>query len=109
MQSGPELDSDYEFKISATEFLPGNSKEWVQEYYKPWAKVAISLRGKPKLDVTVTTEKASYTSSSDQVITARVDIKNNGDAIAKNVDVILNADELVSQGRKSGAAPSIIY
>ncbi len=64
MQSGAELDPDYEFKISATGFLPGNSKEWVMEYYKPWAKVAVSLRGKPKLNVTVTTEKASYTSSS---------------------------------------------
>ncbi|MCX9028672.1 MAG: hypothetical protein OIN86_10915 [Candidatus Methanoperedens sp.] len=102
MQSGPELDSDYEFKISATEFLPGNSKEWVQEYYNPWAKVAISLRGKPKLDVTVTTEKASYTSSSDQIITATVNIKNNGDAIAKNVDVILNADELYLRGGNPG-------
>ena len=91
MQSGPELDPDYELKISATEFLSGNSKEWVYEYYKPWAKVAISLRGKPKLDVSVTTEKASYTSSSDQIITAKVVIKNNGDAIARNIDVILNA------------------
>ncbi|MFZ3383201.1 MAG: hypothetical protein WA144_04675 [Candidatus Methanoperedens sp.] len=101
-QSDAELDPDYEFKISATGFLPGNSKEWVMEYYKPWAKVAISLRGKPKLNVTVTTEKASYTSSSDQVITAKVDIKNNGDAIAENVDVILNSDGLALRGGNPG-------
>ncbi|MDL5502973.1 MAG: hypothetical protein QSU88_07140, partial [Candidatus Methanoperedens sp.] len=62
-QSGPDLDPDYEVKISGTGFLLGNSKEWVMEYYKPWAKVAISLRGKPEFDVTVTTEKKSYTSS----------------------------------------------
>ncbi|VVB53238.1 Uncharacterised protein [uncultured archaeon] len=102
VQSGPELDPDYEFRISATGFLPGNSKEWVQEYYNPWAKVAISLRGKPKLDVNVTTEKASYTSSSDQMITAKVNIKNNGDAIAKNVDVLLNPDKLVLRGGGTG-------
>ena len=101
-QSDAELDPDYEFKISATGFLSGNSKEWVMEYYKPWAKVAISLRGKPKLNVTVTTEKASYTSSSDQVITAKVDIKNNGDAIAENVDVILNSDGLALRGGNPG-------
>ncbi len=101
-QSEAELDPDYEFKISATGFLSGNSKEWVMEYYKPWAKVAISLRGKPKLNVTVTTEKASYTSSSDQVITAKVDIKNNGDAIAENVDVILNSDGLALRGGNPG-------
>ena len=102
MQSGPDLDPDYEIKISATGFLPGNSKEWVMEYYKPWAKVAVSLRGKPELDVTVTTEKASYTSSSDQIITAKVNIKNNGDAIAKNVDVLLNPDKLVLRGGGTG-------
>ena len=102
MQSGPELDPDYEFRISATDFLPGNSREWVMEYYKPWAKVAVSLRGKPELNVTVTTEKASYTSSSDQIITAKVNIKNNGDAIAKNVDVFLNPDKLVLRGGGTG-------
>ena len=72
------------------------------EYYNPWAKVAVSLRGKPELDVTVTTEKASYTSSSDQMITAKVNIKNNGDAIAKNVDVLLNPDKLVLRGGGTG-------
>ena len=102
MQSNAEFDPDYEFKISATGFLAGNSKEWVMEYYKPWAKVGISLRGKPKLNATITTEKASYISSSDQVITAKVDIKNNGDAIAKNVDVILNSDELALRGGNPG-------
>lgn len=102
MQSGPDLDPDYEVKISGTGFLPGNSKEWVMEYYKPWAKVAVSLRGKPELDVTVTTEKKSYTSSRDQIITAKVTVKNNGDAIAKNVDVLLNPDKLVLRGGGTG-------
>lgn len=97
-QSGPEIYPDYEVLISGTDFLPGNSREWVQEYYNPWAKVAISLRGKPKLDVTVSTDKTSYTSSGDQIITARVEVKNNGDAVAKNVEVTLNIDELKLRG-----------
>jgi uncharacterized repeat protein (TIGR01451 family) len=98
MQSGADIDPDYEVRISGTGFLPGTSKEWVQEYYNPWATVAISLRGKPKLEVTVSTEKTSYTSGSDQIITAKVEVKNNGDAIAKNIDVILNTGELKLRG-----------
>ena len=102
IQSNEELDPDYEFKISATDFLPGNSREWVMEYYKPWAKVAISLRGKPKINATISTEKTSYNSGSDQIITAKVDIKNNGDAVARNVDVILDSDELALRGGNPG-------
>ena len=78
IQSGPDIDPDYEVMISGTGFLPGNSKEWVQEYYNPWAKVDIALRGKPELDVTISTDKTTYTSSSDQIITAKVEVKNNG-------------------------------
>lgn len=97
-QSGPDIDSDYEVMISSMGFPSGNSREWVQEYYKPWAKVAVSLRGKPELDVTITTEKTTYTSGSDQIITAKVELKNSGDAVAKNVDVTFNVDELKLRG-----------
>jgi uncharacterized repeat protein (TIGR01451 family) len=98
MQSGPDIDSDYEVRISGMGFLSGNSKEWVQEYYNPWAEVAISLRGKPKLEATVSTDKSTYTSSSSQVITAKVSVTNNGDAVAKNVEVTLNIDDLKLRG-----------
>ncbi len=98
MQSGPDIDPDYEVMISSTGFLSGNSRDWVQEYYNPWAGVGISLRGKPKLDVTVSTDKSTYTSSSNQIITAKVDVKNNGDAVAKNVEVTLNVDDLKLRG-----------
>lgn len=98
MQSGVEIDTDYEVMISGIAFLPGNSKEWVQEYYNPWAKIAISLRGKPKVEVAISTEKSSYTSGSDQIITAMVTVKNNGEASAKNVDIALNINELKLRG-----------
>jgi len=97
-QGGADIDPDYEVMISGTGFLPGNSKEWVQEYYNPWAKVAIALRGKPQLDVTVSTDKTTYTSSSYQIITAKVEVKNNGYAVARDVDVILNIDGLKLRG-----------
>ncbi len=98
LESDADIDSDYEVRLSGMGFLPGNSREWVQEYYNPWAKVAISLRGKPELDVTVSTDKTTYTSSSDQIITAKVNVKNNGNAVAKNVEVTLNIDELKLRG-----------
>jgi len=98
IQSGPDIDPDYEVMISGTGFLSGSSKGWVQEYYDPWSKVGISLRGKPELDVTVSTDKSTYTSSSNQIITAKVDVTNNGDAVAKNVEVTLNTDDLKLRG-----------
>lgn len=98
MQGGADIDPDYEVMISGTGFLLGTSKEWVQEYYNPWAKVGIALRGKPKLDVTVSTDKTTYTSSSSQVITAKVEVTNNGYAVARNVDVTLNIDGLKLRG-----------
>ena len=98
-QSGADIEDDYEVMISPSEFLSGNSREWVLEYYQPWVKVAISLRGKPKLDTTVTTDKKSYATGSDQIITATIEIKNNGDAVAKNVDVNVNTDGLKSDSQ----------
>ena len=98
MQSGAEIDPDYEIRVSGTGFPLGNSREWVQEYYKPWAKVAISLRGKPQLDVTISTEKTSYISTSDHFITAKVNVKNIGDAVARNVDVTFDAGDLKLRG-----------
>ncbi len=97
-QSDPYIDPDYEVKVSATEFMPGNAREWVYEYYDPWVKISIQLRGKPKLEVTVSTDKTSYTSYDDHVITAKVEVKNTGDAFAKNVDVNLDIDGLKLRG-----------
>ncbi len=98
MQSEPEIDKDYEVKVELTNILPGNAKGWVLEYYDPWAAVSLSLRGKPKLDVTVTTDKTAYTSDADAIITATAVVTNNGDAVAKNVDVNLNTGDLTLRG-----------
>lgn len=98
LQSGAYIDTDYEFKISATGFTPRNAKEWVFEFYKPWAKISLAMRGKPKLEVTVTTDKTTYTSYNDRIITAKIEIKNSGQAFAKNVDVNFDVGELKLQG-----------
>lgn len=97
-QSGADVDPDYEVNIAVTGILGGNAREWVFEYYKPWATVSLSLRGKPKLEVTVTTDKTTYTSSTDDILTAKVEVKNTGNAVARNVNVNLNTGELMLRG-----------
>jgi uncharacterized repeat protein (TIGR01451 family) len=99
MQSEPYIDPDYEVKISATGFLTKNAKEWVYEYYKPWAAISIQTWAKPpKFDVAVTTDKSTYTSYNDQIITATVTVTNNGESRAKNIDVNLDIGELKLRG-----------
>lgn len=98
LQSEPYIDPDYEVKVSASEFTSRNATEWVFEFYNPWATISIQPRGQPELEVTVTTDKTEYTSYSAQVITAKVEIKNSGEAKAKNVDVNLNIGELKLRG-----------
>ncbi|CAG0976412.1 MAG: hypothetical protein OIN86_07790 [Candidatus Methanoperedens sp.] len=98
LQSGAYIDPDYEVMISATGFTAKNSRDWVYEYYNPWASISISLRGKPKLELTLTTDKTAYTSNSDQIITATITIKNSGDAFAENIDVNLVIGDLKLRG-----------
>ncbi len=100
---GPFIDPDNEVKISATGFPARNSREWVLEYYKPWATIGIQLRARPKLEVTVTTvEKTTYISNSDIIITARVTVKNSGDGYAKNIEANFNTGELKLRGGDAG-------
>ncbi len=97
-QGEPYIDPDYEVKVYGTNFMSKSAKEWVLQYYNPWATVAIETRAKPKLEFTVTTDKTTYTSYDDQIITATVTIKNSGKAVAKNVDVNLNTGDLKLRG-----------
>jgi uncharacterized repeat protein (TIGR01451 family) len=90
----PYIDADYEYRISVTEFPNRNSREWVYEYYKPWATVSIQTKAKPELEVDIITDKTSYNSYNDTQIDAKVMVINKGGAFAKNVDVNLSPGEL---------------
>lgn len=94
--SSSYTDPDYEVKISATDFLPGNSKEWVMEYYKPWARITIQKRGVPRFDVTFkfTPEKKDNIFINGDTFTVNIAMKNSGEAVAKNVDVNLDIGPL---------------
>lgn len=97
-QNPNEIDPDYEVKVSLTDILPGTSRDWVMEYYNPCAKVSISLRGKPKLEVTVTTDKTNYVSSTDEILTATVKVTNTGDSDARDVEVELDPGVMQLRG-----------
>jgi uncharacterized repeat protein (TIGR01451 family) len=101
-QGASEIDPDYEVKVSLTGILPGTSRDWVDVYYNPWAKVSISLRGKPELEVKVTTDKTNYVSSTDDIMTATVEVKNAGYAVARDVEVDLNPGILQLRGGSAG-------
>jgi uncharacterized repeat protein (TIGR01451 family) len=100
MTTGSEayIDPDYEVKVSTPRFIGRNDRGWVLEYYDPWATVAIQKRALPKLEITVTTDKPTYTSNDAEIITATVEVKNSGDAFIKKVDVDLNIGELKLRG-----------
>ncbi len=40
-QSEAYIDPDYEVKTSVTRFMEKNAKEWVFEFYRPWATISI--------------------------------------------------------------------
>lgn len=88
------IDPDYEARVSNTGFIAGNAKGWVLEFYDPWVTISIQKRALSKLEVTVTTDKSTYTSNNAEIITATVNVKNTGDAFLKNIDATLNIGEL---------------
>lgn len=92
------IDPDYEVKVTTPGFILRNDRGWVLEYYDPWATVAIQKRALPKLEVTVTTDKPTYTSNNAEIITAKVELKNTGDAFIQKVDLDLNIGELKLRG-----------
>lgn len=92
------VDPDYEVKVTVTSFMEKNAKEWVLEFYKPWATVSIQTRAKPKLEVTVTTDKTAFTTGGNKDVLAKITVTNNGKARAKNVELQLNIGELKLRG-----------
>lgn len=90
--SDPYIDPDYEIKVMTTEFLKRNSRDWVYEYYNPWAIVSVQTRAKPKLEIDIITDKTIYTSHRDSAISAKIKIINSGQAFIKNVDVNFSVD-----------------
>ncbi len=108
-QSEAYIDPDYEVKISATDFMSKNAKEWIFQFYNPWVTASMQIRAKPKLEVKVSPDKAVYTPYDDTIITAKVTVTNSGEASARNVDVNLNTGELQLRGGSTGQLHQYYY
>ncbi|VVB95592.1 Uncharacterised protein [uncultured archaeon] len=97
-QTEPYIDPDYEVKVSGKSYMSRTAKEWILQFYSPSATVSVQTRAKPKLEVTIATDKGAYTSYSDKAMTATVTVKNTGEAFLKNVDVRLDIGDLKLRG-----------
>ncbi len=94
----PYIDPEYEFSVSANDFLRRSAKEWVYEYYNPWVTISTRTRGTPAINVEVLTDKDIYTSHTDKIIKVWVRVINSGEAVARNVDVDLSIGDLKLTG-----------
>ncbi|SNQ61366.1 COG1361 family protein [Candidatus Methanoperedens nitratireducens] len=82
---------DGELRVIVRKLPSKNSTDWLLESYNPWATVELNPRGKPKLVVSVETDKDEYSSADDTEIIASVTVKNSGSADAVNVDLNIDA------------------
>lgn len=82
---------DGELKVTALGLPPGSSTEWLYESYAPWAKVELSLRGKPEPEIIIESDD-EYVSAPNTEINVEVVLKNTGTADLTNVDVNINSE-----------------
>lgn len=99
--------ADEEIKVTLTDILPQHSKEWVYEYYNPWAKIEVSLRGLPEFKISVDTDQNTYTSNRDDIIHLKVGIENRGEGDIENVKVSISTEDLsLVLGKQKNLNPS---
>jgi uncharacterized repeat protein (TIGR01451 family) len=86
--------ADDELRIKATDFPSPTAKEWVYEYYDPWATVSLQKRGTPEFTITIETEKDEYTTGVYTQFQTTVKLKNTGYADAKDVRLTIDTGGL---------------
>ena len=89
--------SDSELQIVVKQLPSKDSNVWLYESYSPWVTIELNPRGKPGLDVSISSE-AQYISSSTTDIVASMTIKNTGSADLLNVDAIVLTKLQIKEG-----------
>lgn len=72
-----------------------NIDEWTGNMEDPTAEIEVYRRGYPNFDITITTDESEYDpkkTSTPKDITTTITVKNNGDAEAKNVKLVIDPD-----------------
>lgn len=91
-----KVDPNYEtIKKDGKEFKTGN--------WNPYSKLDILIKGEPEFDIDVETKKDTYDSKStgDSVLDVSIEIKNDGDAKAKNAILTIDTAGMdVLKGKK---------
>ena len=98
LSEGMEVVYDDKIKVCAKKIDPNyetitkNGKEFKTKNWNPCAELNVSVRGEPSFEIKIETNKDTYDSKSagDSKIDVTINVKNNGDAEAK--DIVLTTD-----------------
>jgi hypothetical protein len=98
LSTGMNVVYDDKIKVCAKKIDPNyetitkNGKEFKTKNWNPYAELNVSVRGEPSFEIKIETNKDTYDSKSagDSKIDVTINVKNNGDAEAK--DIVLTID-----------------
>jgi len=88
-----KLIHDGEIRVTADDLMQSTDIHWQDDTYNPWANVRMELRGIPKLEVTITTNKNTY-KLTDSKISATIKANNYGDSPLEDVELDIDIDGL---------------
>ena len=92
-----ELTVDDEIRVVVTA-VNTNIDEWSGDMVDPTTSIQIYQRGLPDFEITIETDEGTYDPkdiSLPKKITATITVKNNGDAEAEDVDLVIDTGNLV--------------
>ena len=88
---------DGEFKVTAVELPPGLSKDWLFESYKPWVRLELNPRGKPKPEILIDSEDEVVSAPNTELV-VKVTLKNTGSADLTNINMDIGTQLPVLSG-----------
>ena len=74
-----------EIKITAIALPSGQVIEWQDDVYRPWGKIEVAIKGKPKFNIKISTDKKEYQQNS--MVKVDIIVRNEGNSDAKNVEL----------------------
>jgi uncharacterized repeat protein (TIGR01451 family) len=88
---------DGEFRVTALELPPGNSKDWLFESYSPWTKLELDPRGKPKPEIVIDSIDETVSAPNTEIV-VKVTLRNTGSADLYKVNMDIAAQLPVLNG-----------
>ena len=88
---------DGEVNVQVESIMENSSIYWHNDTYEPWAKITITLRGLPDLDIVVETKRDDDEDTfqlTNSRIPVTINIENEGDAPLEDVDIYIDTHGL---------------